>query len=101
MAREAVVGFLHADIFLIRRKQSIEKKCSERGSRRSEKTVLHAGALKESKLSLSYMARRTFSSGRHRQADQAIFGRERTIGGIPVMNDNINGPSPKEVSLLA
>jgi hypothetical protein len=37
------------------------EKCSERGSLRSEKTVLRAGALKESKLSLSYMARRTFS----------------------------------------
>ena len=68
MALEAVVGFLNADIFLIRMKKSIEKKCSERGSRKSEKTVLHAGALKESKLSLSYMARRTFSSGIHRQA---------------------------------
>jgi hypothetical protein len=41
------------------------EKCSERGPLRSEKTVLRAGALKESKLSLSYTACRTFSSKRH------------------------------------
>jgi hypothetical protein len=33
-----------------------------------EKPVLHAGKQKEGKLSLSYMAHRTFSSGKHREA---------------------------------
>jgi len=33
---------------------------------KGEKPVLHAGKQKEGKLSLSYMARRTFSSKSHR-----------------------------------
>jgi len=59
MALEAVVDFLNADIFLIRTKKSIEKSAAKEALISREKTVLRAGALKESKLSLSYMAHRT------------------------------------------
>lgn len=62
MALEAVVDFLHADIFLLRTKPSMEKSGAKEAPIRREKTVLRTGALKKSKLSLSYMAHRTFSS---------------------------------------
>ncbi len=66
MAREAVRGFLHANNFFEMNEAIDGEKGSERGSFRSEKTVLRAGAPKESKLSLSSMVHRTFSSGIHR-----------------------------------
>jgi hypothetical protein len=46
----------------------MEKSAAKEALIRREKAVLRAGALKKSKLSLSYMAHRTFSSGMHRQA---------------------------------
>ena len=61
MALEAVVGFLNADIFLLQTKKSIEKSAAKETVSEAKKTVLQAEVWKESKLSLSYMARRTFS----------------------------------------
>jgi hypothetical protein len=46
-----------------------EKSVLQEVSFRREKTTLRARKLKESKLSLSYMARRTFSSKWHSQAN--------------------------------
>jgi hypothetical protein len=68
MALEADVDFLNADIFLLRTKKSMEKSAAKEALIRRKKTVLRAGALEKSKLSLSYMAHRTFSSEIHRQA---------------------------------
>ena len=66
MALEAVVDFLHADIFLLRTKQSMEKSAVKEALIGREKTVFRAGTLKKSKLSFSYVARRIFWSALHR-----------------------------------
>jgi hypothetical protein len=82
MALEAVVGFLNADFFLIRTKKSIEKSAAKEVIIRREKTVLRAGTLKESNLSLSYMAHRTFSLKWHLQAYRRICSRMCFSAGI-------------------
>jgi hypothetical protein len=63
MALEAVVDLFERDIFLIRTKKSMEKSTAKEALIRREKTVSRAEALKKSKLNLSSMAHRTFSSG--------------------------------------
>jgi hypothetical protein len=68
LALEAVIDFLNANIFVIRAKKLMEKSAVKEALIRREKTALPARVLKRSKLSLSYMAHRTFSSGIHRQA---------------------------------
>ena len=63
------------------------EKCSERDSLSSKKTVLHVGASKKNKLSLSSLARRTFSSssqlfsGRCRAFLDASEGNQQTKSG--------------------
>ncbi len=68
MALKAVVDFLACRHFLLRTKKSMKNSAAKEALIGREKAVLRAETLKKSKLSLSYMAHRTFSSGIHRQA---------------------------------
>jgi hypothetical protein len=66
MAQEAVAGFFAHRHFFETNEAIDGEKGSARGSFRREKAVFRAGPLKKCKLSFSYLARRTFSSGIHR-----------------------------------